>query len=664
MPGGATGLQTNCRAVQWEPGVSTTTSVARRSRPSARPLGRKAHVTHTATLRLSFRATRTVKLVVAAGIGLGLLVAAPVLVSSAGAAYAAGTRAGGAAQAGQSGDPAATARWLQGELFSSSSVGSGPVGSIGSGRADWGLTIDTYWAMKAGGLSASDLAPTWKAIEANAASYAGPFPGAPGQYSAGASAKVLLAAETAGADPTKVRTKGGKAYDFRQRTLDLIGTSGADKGRLMDAPKRGADDTNTVGQSLAVMGLVGAGTLDATDRATVQSAVDFLRTQQCAAGYFRLSYPDGLSCQAAIPSGAAAPDNDGTAMAAQALMAASRAGFVVPPLSIKAALDHFVSAQESDGSFGGGVNTQGANANSTGLVAATLEAGGRTTEAAKAGTWVAALEATTANAAGTPLATDLGAVAYNPAAFADGLAKGIGKDPKIRDPWRRASAQAIFGLRRLPFADLIGTVPPPAPPTTTSSTTTSSTTTSSTTDPSTTTSPTTDPSTTTTTSPTTDPSTTTTTSPTTTSPTTTPPTAAAPPPGSTDSSTASIASRASADVGASSPTSPAVDTSAAAVVDSSPLLVPPFAGAAPSVSTTTVRVTVSPTEISSPTVEVTTDDSLSQAGPATSALPEAVAAGATQTANTGLPAYVWAIFGGITLAVVFLAVSALRPQRR
>ncbi|MDQ2782313.1 MAG: hypothetical protein M3Y26_07230 [Actinomycetota bacterium] len=62
---------------------------------------------------------------------------------------------------------------------------------------------------------------------------------------------------------------------------------------------------------------------------------------------------------------------------------------------------------------------------------------------------------------------------------------------------------------------------------------------------------------------------------------------------------------------------------------------------------------------------MTTDD-LSQASPATSASasPDAVAARAAGAPSTGLPAYLWAIFGGITFGVVFLAVSALRPKRR
>lgn len=577
------------------------------------------------TPRPSHRVTRTV---LAAGISAGLAVAAPVLVS-----IGSTTPAYAASSPGRSGDATATAQWLHGELFAPGNAEGMPVGAMPNfGQADWGLTIDTYWAMEAGGLGQDQLAPTWAAVEANAAEFAGPshlnegfVPDWQHAYDGGATAKVLLAAETAGADPTKIRTADGAVYDFRQRTLDLIAKSGTEKGRLTDTPSLGST-TNLFDQSLAVLGLVGGGDLSADDRVTLQSAVDFMRSQQCDAGFFRTAYDDHLSCQAAIPSGAATPENDATAMGVQALMAAKSAGLSVPQSSIDAALDQLTSVQNADGSFGGGVWTPGANTNSTGLAAAALEAGGRTAASQKAGDWVASLEATPANAAGTLLAADFGAVAYSSDDFQAARSAGV----EFPDTWTRASAQGIFGLVRVPFIDLVGASSPP------------------------TTTPTTPPVTETTSPPPASPTTGVTASATSSAPSSTAPVAPTPPRAS------------SAPVPSSSPTSPISGVRRLAGPAGALAAQDPADGAATSsdVSATEAPTATNPSPTSSAADSpATTADSPTATGLATVASDVVAATPLGDTGSSTIPTYVWAVLGGVLLGGVFLVVNALRGSR-
>jgi hypothetical protein len=99
-----------------------------------------------------------------------------------------------------------------------------------------------------------------------------------------------------------------------------------------------------------------------------------------------------------------------------------------------------VLQQRCDGSFGGGMSTEGSNANSTGLVAWAL---GDTPASRQAATWLRAHQATAADA-GNDLATETGAIAYDDAGLAAGRKDGI--TDEASDQWRRATAQAAPGI--------------------------------------------------------------------------------------------------------------------------------------------------------------------------------------------------------------------------
>ncbi len=367
-----------------------------------------------------------------------------------------------AATAGMAGDPAAARDWLIRQL---QPAGTMPA-AFGDG-ADYGLTVDTLWALQATGASSAALGHTWSALSTPEAvsDFTGPgfysSIGMPGARFGGQSGKLLLAAATMGADVTHV---GGR--NLRQQTLDLVAASGPQRGRIRDVGT-GSDNTNIISQSLGVIGLSATGPVPA-------QTVNYLLSQQCSRGYFRMYNNDNGSCDGAAPAEAAA-DNDGTALGVQALIAAKSDGADVPQEAIDRGAAYLASVQRPDGSFGGGVGTEGANTNSTGLAAATLKAGGDPSSAARALAWVASLQATAGVAAGTRLSGDVGAIAYDANAWADGLRHGLGA---AGDQWRRATAQAVFALSPHTFAELVDSPPAPGPgptgpPSPTSSTTTS-----------------------------------------------------------------------------------------------------------------------------------------------------------------------------------------------
>ena len=274
-------------------------------------------------------------------------------------------------------DPAAAAaRWLAGQL-----VDGGLPGFVGT---DWGLTIDALFALQAIGTEPKAVTAVTDALAASADEYAA-FRSEAGDFiTGGATAKILVAAVVAGQDPTDF---GG--YDWRQRTLELVhgpGT-GAPSGWLFNRNLDATTGANMFDQSLAVIGLARSGGVD-------QSLVDFLITQQCPDGGFRL-YPGaaGTPC-ADDPPAQQVTDVDTTAYALQALLAAAETGATGTAEPITRATDWLLAVQHSDGSFIGSVVTAYPNTNSTGLAAQALAAVGETAAAAKAAEFTLALQLT------------------------------------------------------------------------------------------------------------------------------------------------------------------------------------------------------------------------------------------------------------------------------
>jgi hypothetical protein len=297
---------------------------------------------------------------------------------------------------------------------------------------DWGLTIDTAFALTASGGHRRTLRAMTAAIEHH---YYKSYATFSGDKIAGAMAKSLLAAEVHGKNPRKF---GG--HNLRKAVLSLVapGSAGFEAGRVRDSGD--SDFSNTFAQAYAVMGLARSGGARA-------STVDYLLKQQCSAGYFRLTEVAGESCD----DSASAADVDATALAIEALKSASAHGLAIPARAVGRAANWLEHAQRENGSFRGGTTTPGPNANSTGLAAQALRSvPGHRVQVRKAARYIRSLPITRQRHGAA--AKDIGAIAYNRAALKNALKNGIQKIE--RDQFRRSTAQAVFAFAPLSMANL------------------------------------------------------------------------------------------------------------------------------------------------------------------------------------------------------------------
>ncbi len=214
-----------------------------------------------------------------------------------------------------------------------------------------GSLADAIFAFAAVGAGQKAAEAALAGIEANLDDYV--MPG--GVVAPGALAKVMLAVQVQGADPTAF---GGHDLEAELRAL-LIDT-GPDTGRFGTA--------SIFDQSLAILAL------SRTSGGTPASAVTWLAAAQCPSGEYSF---DG-SC----PAGPGAEDPDTTAFALQALLAGG------DTVSAGEAAAWLLSIQQPDGglpSFGT------ANTNSSGVGGQALRAAGETASADAAAGFVLSL---------------------------------------------------------------------------------------------------------------------------------------------------------------------------------------------------------------------------------------------------------------------------------
>ncbi|BCJ61958.1 peptidase [Micromonospora endophytica] len=219
---------------------------------------------------------------------------------------------------------------------------------------------------------------------------------------AGATAKLALAVAVRGGDPTDV---GGVDLIARLRSLQSPG------GRFADLSAWG-DFSNAFSQSFAILAL------NRSAQGVPAVAAEWLAGTRCPDGGYPL-LPAQPVCVSEV---------DATAVAVQALRAAGRWA------DAAAGLGWLVSVQRADGGF---TNADGtANANSTGLAAQALRAGGRPLAWARARVFLAGLQVGCA----APV-VDRGAVDFDGGVF----------DPATAT---RATAQAVLGLTGTGYAEL------------------------------------------------------------------------------------------------------------------------------------------------------------------------------------------------------------------
>jgi hypothetical protein len=301
---------------------------------------------------------------------------------------------------------------------------------------DYGLTIDTAFALQSIGGHGAAVSHIRSALEQHAADYT-TFQS---DVYAGPTAKLLVLARRTGGGATDF---GG--VDLVAQLRSLVVTSGPARGRIQDKSSFG-DFANTIGPVYAVEGLK-PGTTDAGP------VLGFLLDQQCSAGFFRLNFAkdptsDNQTCDGATGA-RRAPDTDATALAVLGLLASHREGKAVHR-AVTHAVAWLLKHQADNGSFGGGPTTAAANSNSTGLAGWALAVTGHCGAARQAAQWVRDRQVD-GRLSGTPLAGERGAIAYDSAAMKAAQQDGI--TVNTRDQWRRATAQAAPTLRALTGCD-------------------------------------------------------------------------------------------------------------------------------------------------------------------------------------------------------------------
>ncbi|WP_345525242.1 hypothetical protein [Nocardioides endophyticus] len=333
-----------------------------------------------------------------------------------------------AATAAEPSPSGSASTWLTGQL-----TGGEIVGEFGP---DYGLSIDTAVALAAVGGHQSDVVAVRDALAAHVESYTtgDAFGDVDSQY-AGATAKAMWFARLSGGNP---HAFGG--VDLQTQLESLVTTTGPSTGRIVDQSSYG-DYANALGQIFAARGLAQGSSPLAAD---VRS---FLLKQQCAAGFFRLSFTESAGAADQTCDGGtateSAPDTDVTALFVIALH--DDAAVAAP---VAAATAWLKQQQLGDGSFGGGPSTEAPNANSTGLAGWALGEVGDTAGAKKAAVWVKAHQVVNAGACAQYAAADTGSIAYDDAALTALVTKPIA--PATRDKARRATAQAIPVLKWAP----------------------------------------------------------------------------------------------------------------------------------------------------------------------------------------------------------------------
>ncbi len=326
----------------------------------------------------------------------------------------------------------AGAGWLDGQ------VSNGVVHNDQYDIDDYGLGIDVGLALH----DVEQQTATVQAISDQLAEHVQEYtaPGFGTVISAGGTAKAVVLAEAAGADPASY---GGT--DLVAQLEKTVADRGPTSGRVRDVldPKEAAaaDYANVVGQAYAVQGLAAAGSPAAG------SATDFLLAQQCADGWFRLDFTEDAKTadQSCDGDPASKPDLDTTAFAVRALSTSDAAPAAQ---AVDSAVAWLGTQQAPDGAFGGGGAASAPNTNSTGLAGAVLGEAGDTAAAERAATWVFAHQALDCQEYEPAV---VGAIAYDDAALTAAARKGI--TVKTADQFRRATAGALPVLRWLPTSE-------------------------------------------------------------------------------------------------------------------------------------------------------------------------------------------------------------------
>ncbi|RNL65207.1 hypothetical protein EFK50_04380 [Nocardioides marmoriginsengisoli] len=377
------------------------------------------------------------------------------MIASAALAVSGATLLGSPAQAATP-DPrplAVGATWLTGQL----------VNGVLGGTCDQytcGVTLDAGSALIEAGAPASVVNGIGSGFDAVAKGYFQPGDiTTTGSYSAGATAKTLAFGQSLGTPKTTF-----DGVDLVARLKSLVSVAPNIAGRIEDKavvggnPDPSGDYANVVGQAFAAAALF----TDNPASAEAISVRDFLLTQQCDDGFFRLFYksdenfaPDKTGpqdCQSGVAAGQSAPDEDTTSTVIRLLLP-QRATPAVGG-AITDAKNWLIAQQRADGSFGGGQFNPDSNTNSTGVAGwalGELGALGDTAAAAaaaKAAVWVRQHQADEVTGCANQLTGATGAIGLNDGAVTTARANGITGPAAAQ--WQRATAGSLASLQYAP----------------------------------------------------------------------------------------------------------------------------------------------------------------------------------------------------------------------
>ena len=309
------------------------------------------------------------------------------------------------------------AAWIGAQLAANGDVLGGETGT------DWGLTIDALFALASAGVGGDQIAATASKLYASVTAYVGDAGSLSSSWAS--VAKMVLALEVAGLDPTAFPTDGGPRNlitDLRS-AMNANGSFGA------------AGSDNIFVHPLAMLALA------RTDGGVPPQVIDWVVAQQCtdqaSANYG--SYGWSPDCGAADP--------DSTAIVIQALIAA---GVDVADPAVAGAKQWLKTQQDSSGGI---LNFGSTNTNTTGLAAQALS--GDTDATASAALFIGGLQIScdTVEASGwTVVQADVGAIARDQEFFS--TVSDLGMQEMGIDTFWRATSQAILGLGGPQFGSL------------------------------------------------------------------------------------------------------------------------------------------------------------------------------------------------------------------
>jgi hypothetical protein len=291
---------------------------------------------------------------------------------------------------------------------------------------DYGLTADTVLGLDAIGGHKKVVRHARHALARHVRGYTGKN----AERYAGPTAKLAVLAQQTGGG---ARHFGG--VNLVRRLAHLVATDAPIAGRIEDRSSFG-DFANTIGQVFAVRALLKA------HNARGPLALRFLLRQQCKAGFLRLNFNSDKTARDQSCGKGDPADSDVTALTVVELSRIAH-GHGRLEKAVSRATRWLKRHQKANGSFGGGPSTARANANSTGLAGWALLTERRCGAAREAARWLARLQVK-GHLAGTPLAGERGAIAYDRATLRAARQDGI--DKTTRDQWRRAGAQAAPAL--------------------------------------------------------------------------------------------------------------------------------------------------------------------------------------------------------------------------